>query len=81
MVFQFAIQLLKGEKARLFERSDKIKIIRSFQDVVDILKRELDIVRENEHIPNPYFKNNINFLLKLILKIQKDIWITRFDIL
>jgi len=86
MVFQFAIQLLKGEKARLFEGSDKIKrdfvyikdviqatvkaaspkksgiynvgtgIARSFQDIVDILKRELNIIRENEYIPNPYLK-------------------------
>ncbi len=86
MVLQFGIQLLKGEKAKLFEGSNKIKrdfvyiedviqatvkavnpkksgiynvgtgVARSFQDIVDILKKELNIVREDEYIPNPYVK-------------------------
>lgn len=84
MVLQFGLQLLRGEKAKLFEGSDRIKrdfiyigdVIqanikacepkksgiynvgtgkaRSFQDIVDILKKELDIKREDEYIPNPY---------------------------
>jgi ADP-L-glycero-D-manno-heptose 6-epimerase len=86
MVLQFGLQLLKGERAKLFEGSDKIKrdfifvedVIqanvkaalagvsgvfnvgtgkaRSFQDIVDILKKELQIEREDEYIPNPYVK-------------------------
>ena len=86
MVLQFGLQLLKGEKAKLFEGSDKIKrdfifvedVIqanikatnpkksgiynvgtgraRSFQDIVDILKKELNINRADEYIPNPYAK-------------------------
>ena len=84
MVLQFGLQLLKGENAKLFEGSDKIKrdfiyiediiqanikaciakengvynvgtgIARSFQDIVDILKKELKIEREDKYIPNPY---------------------------
>ena len=84
MVLQFGLQLLKGESAKLFEGSDKIKrdfiyiedVIqanikalsakkngvynvgtsnaRSFQDIVDILKKELNINREDTYIPNPY---------------------------
>jgi len=85
MVLQFGLQLLKGESAKLFEGSDKIKrdfiyvedVIqanikaceaksgvynvgtgkaRSFQDIVDILKKELNIQREDTYIPNPYKK-------------------------
>ena len=86
MVLQFGLQLLKGESAKLFEGSDKIKrdfifvedviqanikatepkksgvynvgtgIARSFQDIVDILKKELNIQREDVYIPNPYAK-------------------------
>jgi len=86
MVLQFGLQLLRGESAKLFEGSDKIKrdfifvedviqanikatnpkksgvynvgtgIARSFQDIVDILKKELNIVREDKYIPNPYVK-------------------------
>ena len=86
MVLQFGLQLLKGESAKLFEGSDKIKrdfifvedviqanikaceankngvynvgtgIARSFQDIVDILKKELNIQREDIYIPNPYAK-------------------------
>jgi len=86
MVLQFGLQLLKGESAKLFEGSDKIKrdfifvedviqanikatepkksgvynvgtgITRSFQDIVDILKKELNIQREDIYIPNPYAK-------------------------
>ncbi len=84
MVLQFGLQLLRGESAKLFEGSDKIKrdfiyvedVIqanikackpkksgiynvgtgkaRSFQDIVDILKTELDIQREDVYIPNPF---------------------------
>ena len=86
MVLQFGLQLLRGESAKLFVGSDKIKrdfiyvedviqanikackpkksgiynvgtgIARSFQDIVDILKRELKIDREDIYIPNPYEK-------------------------
>ena len=86
MVLQFGLQLLKGESAKLFEGSDKIKrdfifvedVIqanikatnpkksgiynvgtgkaRSFQDIVDILKKELNIHRDDIYIPNPYAK-------------------------
>ena len=86
MVLQFGLQLLKGESAKLFEGSDKIKrdfifvedviqanikatnpkksgvynvgtgIARSFQDIVDILKKELNIDRKDIYIPNPYVK-------------------------
>lgn len=86
MVLQFGLQLLKGENAKLFVKSDEIKrdfiyiedVIqanikackpkksgiynvgtgkaRSFQDIVDILKKELDIRREDIYIPNPYEK-------------------------
>jgi len=86
MVLQFGLQLLRGENAKLFEGSDKIKrdfifvedviqanikatnpkksgvynvgtgIARSFQDIVDILKKELNIDREDKYIPNPYVK-------------------------
>jgi len=83
MVLQFGLQLLRGENAKLFEGSDKIKrdfiyiediiqanikatnarngvynvgtgIARSFQDIVDILKKELKIEREDKYIPNPF---------------------------
>ena len=84
MVLQFGLQLLKGESAKLFERSDRIlrdfiyveDVIqanikacaaqhcgvynvgtgkaRSFQDIVDILKKELNIERKDIYIPNPY---------------------------
>ncbi len=84
MVLQFGLQLLSGQKAKLFKKSDKIKrdfiyiddviqanikacnpkksgvynvgtgVARSFQDIVDILKKELNIQREDEYIPNPY---------------------------
>ena len=86
MVLQFGLQLLKGESARLFEGSDKIKrdfvyiedviqanikacesikngvynvgtgVARSFQEIVDILKKELGIKRDDVYIPNPYAK-------------------------
>jgi len=86
MVLQFGLQLLKGERARLFEGSDKIKrdfvyiediiqanikacnsqkngvynvgtgIARSFQEIVDILKKEFSIKRGDVYIPNPYKK-------------------------
>ncbi len=86
MVLQFGLQLLRGENAKLFKGSDKIKrdfiyikdVIqanikackpkksgiynvgtgkaRSFQDIVDILKKELNIKREDLYIPNPYEK-------------------------
>jgi len=86
MVLQFGLQLLRGESAKLFVGSDKIKrdfiyvedVIqanikackprkngiynvgtgeaRSFQDIVDILKRELGIERDDIYIPNPYEK-------------------------
>jgi len=86
MVLQFGLQLLKGESAKLFVDSDKIKrdfiyvediiqanikacvsnkngvynvgtgIARSFQDIVDILKKELNIQRDDVYIPNPYVK-------------------------
>ena len=84
MVLQFGLQLLKGESAKLFEESDKIKrdfifvedviqanikaceatkngvynvgtgTSRSFQEIVDILKKELNITRKDTYIPNPY---------------------------
>jgi ADP-L-glycero-D-manno-heptose 6-epimerase len=84
MILQFGLQLLKGESAKLFEGSDKIKrdfifvedviqanikaceakkngvynvgtgVARSFQEIVDILKKELNIDREDIYIPNPY---------------------------
>jgi ADP-L-glycero-D-manno-heptose 6-epimerase len=83
MILQFGLQLLKGENAKLFEGSDKIKrdfiyvkdivqanikatqaksgvynvgtgIARSFQDIVDILKKELNIERVDKYIPNPF---------------------------
>ena len=83
-VVQFGHQLLKGEKVKLFEGSDKIlrdfiyieDVIqanikamkptssgvynvgtgkaRSFQDIADILEKELGIDREYEYIKNPY---------------------------
>ncbi len=83
-VVQFGHQLLKGEKIKLFERSDKIlrdfiyieDVIqanikamkpkksgiynvgtgkaRSFQDIADIVSKELGIQREYEYIKNPY---------------------------
>ncbi len=83
-VIQFAHQLLKGEKIKLFEGSDKIlrdfiyieDVIqanikamkpkksgvynvgtakaRSFQDIADILQKELGIKREYEYIKNPF---------------------------
>ena len=86
MVLQFGLQLLKGERAKLFEGSDKIyrdfvyidDVIqanikacsaakngvynvgfgeaRSFLDIVNILKRELNIKREDSYIKNPYIK-------------------------
>jgi ADP-L-glycero-D-manno-heptose 6-epimerase len=84
MILQFGIQLLKGESAKLFEGSDKIKrdfvfiediiqanikaceakkngvynvgtgIARSFQNIVDILKKEMNIQKKDRYIPNPY---------------------------
>jgi len=86
MVLQFGLQLLRGESAKLFVKSDKIKrdfiyiedviqanikacepkksgiynvgtgMARSFQDIVNILKKELAINREDKYIPNPYEK-------------------------
>jgi len=86
MILQFGLQLLKGENAKLFEGSDKIKrdfifvediiqanikatnpkksgiynvgtgIARSFQDIVNILKKELNINRNDIYIPNPFAK-------------------------
>ncbi len=86
MILQFGLQLLRGENAKLFVGSNKIKrdfiyiqdVIqanikackpkksgiynvgtgkaRSFQDIVDILKNELGIKREDTYIPNPYEK-------------------------
>ena len=83
-VVQFGHQLLKGERVKLFEGSDKIlrdfiyieDVIqanikamepkksgiynvgtgkaRSFQDIADILQKELGIKREYEYIKNPY---------------------------
>lgn len=84
MVLQFALQLLKGENAKLFVRSDEIRrdflfvedvvqanlkacdsakngvynvgtgVARSFQDIVDILKKNLAIDRDDVYIPNPF---------------------------
>ncbi len=86
MVLQFGLQLLRGESAKLFVGSDKIKrdfiyvedVIqanikacksrkngiynvgtgeaRSFQDIVDTLKNELNIKKEDVCILNPYEK-------------------------
>ncbi|MRI58333.1 MAG: ADP-glyceromanno-heptose 6-epimerase [Epsilonproteobacteria bacterium] len=86
MILQFGLQILKGERPRLFEGSDRIKrdfiyvddVIqanikaaaakrsgvynvgtgkaRSFQDIVDILCKELGIHPEYEYIPNPFVK-------------------------
>jgi ADP-L-glycero-D-manno-heptose 6-epimerase len=86
MILQFALQVMKGESAKLFVGSDEIKrdfifvedvvqanikackseknwvynvgtgIARSFQDIVDIVKKNLDIGREDVYIPNPYEK-------------------------
>ena len=83
-VVQFAHQLLKGEKVKLFEGSDKIlrdfiyiedvvqaNILamqpkrsgvfnvgtgkaRSFQDIADIVQKELGLNRDYEYIKNPY---------------------------
>ncbi len=83
-VVQFGHQLLRGEKIKLFEGSDKIlrdfiyiedvvqaniKAMqpkksgiynvgtgkaRSFQDIADIVSKELGIQREYEYIKNPY---------------------------
>jgi len=85
-VVQFGLQLLKGEKIKLFEGSDKIKrdfifvedviqanikaitakksgvynvgtgIARSFQDIADILQKELNIKRDYKYIKNPFEK-------------------------
>jgi ADP-L-glycero-D-manno-heptose 6-epimerase len=84
MVLQFGLQLLRGESAKLFEGSDKIRRdfiyiedvvqanikaceskksgvynvgtgkARSFQDIVDTLKSELGIKRDDIYIPNPF---------------------------
>ncbi len=85
MVLQFGLQLLRGESAKLFVKSDEIKRdfiyvkdvvqanvkacdakngvynvgtgkARSFQDIVNILKKELNIIRKDVYIPNPYEK-------------------------
>ncbi len=86
MILQFGLQLLKGESAKLFEGSDKIKrdfvyvedviqanikatkaakngvynvgtgIARSFQEIVDILKKELNMNKKDTYIPNPYVR-------------------------
>ena len=83
-VVQFGHQLLKGQKVKLFEGSDKIlrdfiyiedviqanikamnpkqsgifnvgtSKARSFQDIADILQKELGLNREYEYIKNPY---------------------------
>jgi ADP-L-glycero-D-manno-heptose 6-epimerase len=83
-VVQFGHQLLKGEKVKLFEGSDKIlrdfiyveDVIqanikamkpkksgvynvgtgkaRSFQDIADIVQKELGLNREYEYIKNPF---------------------------
>jgi len=102
MVLQFGLQLLKGENAKLFEGSDKIKrdfiyvedVIqanikatkaksgvynvgtgkaRSFQDIVDILKKELDIKREDIYIPNPYAKQYQYFTQANIEETKKEL--------
>jgi ADP-L-glycero-D-manno-heptose 6-epimerase len=102
MILQFGLQLLKGEKAKLFEKSDKIfrdfvyiddvvqanlkacsskkngiynvgtGIARSFQDIVDILKKELQIQRDDLYIPNPYGKTYQFFTQADIKTIQKE---------
>jgi len=102
MVLQFGLQLLKGESAKLFEGSDKIKrdfiyiedVIqanikatkaksgvynvgtgkaRSFQDIVDILKKELNITREDIYIPNPYAKQYQYFTQANIEETKKEL--------
>ncbi len=101
MVLQFGLQLLKGESAKLFEGSDKIKrdfiyiedVIqanikacnpkksgiynvgtgraRSFQDIVNILKDELGIKRDDIYIPNPY-KNQYQFFTEADISLSKE---------
>ena len=101
MVLQFGLQLLKGESAKLFEGSDKIKrdfiyiedVIqanikacnpkksgiynvgtgkaRSFQDIVDILKKELNIKRDDTYIPNPYEKQ-YQFFTEADISLSKE---------
>ncbi len=101
MVLQFGLQLLRGENAKLFEGSDKIKrdfiyvedVIqanikactpkksgiynvgtgkaRSFQDIVDILKKELGIKREDKYIPNPY-KNQYQYFTEADISLTKE---------
>jgi len=101
MVLQFGLQLLRGESAKLFEGSDKIKrdfiyvedVIqanikackpkkngiynvgtskaRSFQDIVDILKRELEIKKEDTYIPNPYEKQ-YQFFTEADISLSKE---------
>jgi ADP-L-glycero-D-manno-heptose 6-epimerase len=102
MVLQFGLQLLKGESAKLFEGSDKIKrdfiyikdVIqanikatkaksgiynvgtgkaRSFQDIVDILKKELQIEREDFYIPNPYASQYQYFTQANIEETKKEL--------
>ena len=101
MVLQFGLQLLRGESAKLFVGSDKIKrdfiyiqdVIqanikackpkksgiynvgtgkaRSFQDIVDILKKELGIKREDKYIPNPY-KKQYQFFTEADISLSKE---------
>ncbi len=101
MILQFGLQLLKGDNAKLFEGSDKIKrdfiyikdVIqanikacnpkksgiynvgtgksRSFQDIVDILKNELNIKREDLYISNPY-KKQYQFFTEADISLSKE---------
>ncbi len=101
MVLQFGLQLLRGESAKLFVGSDKIKrdfiyiedVIqanikacnpkksgiynvgtgkaRSFQDIVDILKKELNIKRDDTYIPNPYEKQ-YQFFTEADISLSKE---------
>ncbi len=101
MVLQFGLQLLRGESAKLFEGSDKIKRdfiyiedvvqanikacspkksgvynvgigkARSFQDIVDILKKELGIKRDDKYIPNPY-KNQYQYFTEADISLTKE---------
>jgi ADP-L-glycero-D-manno-heptose 6-epimerase len=102
MVLQFGLQLLKGESAKLFKGSDKIKrdfiyvqdivqanikatqaksgvynvgtgIARSFQDIVDILKKELNIKREDKYIPNPFANQYQYFTQANIEETKKEL--------
>ncbi len=101
MILQFGLQLLKGDNAKLFEGSDKIKrdfiyiedVVqanikacspkksgiynvgtgrsRSFQDIVDILKDELNIKREDLYILNPYEKQ-YQFFTEADISLSKE---------